>query len=382
MNGLTRWTSLLALALPLAVHADTLTIATDADLVNHFPGPDGLIGTNDDVVSAAASSVQGSEPNTVGSTGYNAFQFSSQADASMPTGTNAITFVRGTVTIDEDVAANGGGALVTGLEIASGTEPFPGHGAYTSRITEVNSGSYNPATGAFEIDADFAYTILGVTQPEPNVALSGQAFYREAADYGTPTGNSYMDSVAIPLAQAAGSDSVLFVEAEGALTNLGYPIRQALVALGGNGFLINPGLNDAWFYEPTAGQGFFVNVFPVGGTMFVSWFTYDTERPPQDVTAVLGEPGHRWLTAQGPFSGDTATLSVYLTEGGVFDSAQPPATTDPTPIGTITITWSDCDTAELEYAFLGLTGTIPIERVSKDNVVLCEAFLSEDPPVR
>jgi len=90
---------------------------------------------------------------------------------------------------------------------------------------------------------------------------------------------------------------------------------------------VNPGMSDAWFDPATDGQGFFIVVFPDAGLIFLSWFTYDTERPPQDVTAVLGEPGHRWLTAPGPYQGNAAALDVYLTAGGVFDSAEPMAQT-------------------------------------------------------
>ena len=71
----------------------------------------------------------------------------------------------------------------------------------------------------------------------------------------------------------------------------------------GNTFEINAGLNDAWLNSATSGQGFLITVFPERKEMFLAWFTYDTERPPEDVTALLGEPGHRWLTAQGPYDG-------------------------------------------------------------------------------
>ncbi|MCJ7815008.1 MAG: SGNH/GDSL hydrolase family protein, partial [Xanthomonadales bacterium] len=93
-------------------------------------------------------------------------------------------------------------------------------------------------------------------------------------------------------------------------------------------FQINAGLNDAWFNRATNGQGFLIAVFPNSKQMFVAWFTFDTQRPPEDVTAFLGEPGHRWLTAQGPYDGDTAKLTIFVTEGGVFDAAQPTASTD------------------------------------------------------
>jgi hypothetical protein len=138
---------------------------------------------------------------------------------------------------------------------------------------------------------------------------------------------------------------------------------------------INPGLTDSWYDPQTAGQGFFIIVWPEIETIFLSWFTYDTERPPQDVTAHLGEPGHRWLTAQGPYAGDTATLTVYETAGGVFDSPQP-APGPAAEIGTIALQWSGCNAGELSYDLPGhgLAGAIPIERIVLDNVALCETL--------
>ena len=147
------------------------------------------------------------------------------------------------------------------------------------------------------------------------------------------------------------------------------------ILAGDTPFPINAGLNDAWFNPLTNGQGFFVNVFPDIGQVFVGWFTYDTERPPEDVIAILGESGHRWLSAQGPFNGDTATMDVYLSSGGVFDSEEP-AVGPPENIGTMTITWTDCNSAEVTYDLpgLGLSGTIPIQRIVLDNIALCQAL--------
>lgn len=138
-------------------------------------------------------------------------------------------------------------------------------------------------------------------------------------------------------------------------------------------FRINAGLNDAWYNSATNGQGFLITVFPAAQQMFVAWFTFDTERPAENVEAILGEPGHRWLTAQGGYSGGTADLSIYLTQGGVFDSITPPATTAPDPYGSMTIEFADCTEALVSYeiASLGLSGEIPIERIVGDNVALC-----------
>jgi hypothetical protein len=137
---------------------------------------------------------------------------------------------------------------------------------------------------------------------------------------------------------------------------------------------INAGMNDTWRNIDTRGQGFFVTVFPDIQKMFVGWFTYDIERPPANVTAILGDPGHRWLTAFGPYSGDTATLDIELTQGGIFDSGDPAPTQGPD--GTMTVTFTSCNegTVTFNIPSVPVSGTIPITRVANDNVPVCEAL--------
>jgi hypothetical protein len=139
---------------------------------------------------------------------------------------------------------------------------------------------------------------------------------------------------------------------------------------------INTGLNDAWYDPGTNGQGFFINVFPDTNVMFLSWFTFDTERPPDTVPFELGDPGHRWLTAQGVYDRGVAELQVSVTEGGVFDAAQP-AASPPAPYGSMTVRFSDCNNGTIDYDLtsVGETGTIPITRVADENVAVCEEML-------
>ena len=140
-------------------------------------------------------------------------------------------------------------------------------------------------------------------------------------------------------------------------------------------FLINAAISDAWFFPDTSGQGFFIIVWEDSKLIFMSWFTYDTERPPEDVSALLGEPGHRWLTALGPYEGNTALLDVFSSSGMIFDSAEPPVSTEQLEGATIEIVWTDCKTGLVKYNIptLGLMGEIPIQRIVEDNVAACEA---------
>jgi hypothetical protein len=134
---------------------------------------------------------------------------------------------------------------------------------------------------------------------------------------------------------------------------------------------INAGLNDTWFNPETDGQGFFFIVFPEIKQMFMAWFTYDTERPPQDVTAILGEPGHRWLTAQGGYEENVALLDVSVTAGGVFDSAQPAPLTEQD--GEIMVEFNTCNSGVVTYDIPSINrqGVVPIERIVLDNVSRC-----------
>jgi len=139
-------------------------------------------------------------------------------------------------------------------------------------------------------------------------------------------------------------------------------------------FLINGGLNDAWTNPETPGQGFFITVFPDIAKIFLAWFTYDTERPPQDVTSLLGDPGHRWLTAFGSYADNQAVLDIEVTQGGVFDAPNPATTQDLN--GTIILEFSDCNAGAVSYDITSIDrqGVIPIERIALDNVLLCESL--------
>lgn len=150
------------------------------------------------------------------------------------------------------------------------------------------------------------------------------------------------------------------------------------------GFTINAGLNDAWFDPATAGQGFFVTVFPESNQLFLAHFTFDTERPAENVGAVVGAPGHRWITAIGAIEGNRVEMTATLTRGGLFDD--PATVQNETPYGSYVLTFEDCASATLAYEFpsagpgAGLSGEIALRRVVPDNIALCESLAGGDDP--
>lgn len=190
--------ALLALSTSVTGATEELVLISHPSALTHAPGADGLVGTADDFLSPAPLAPTGSGPNLTGSYSYNAFDFGAlPASPALPAGFDAVTFLAGTVLVDKTVAVSGGGPLVTGFTV-SGTEPFPGHGPYSATITTVHGGSYDPVTHAASLDIDFTASLLGGTASAVSFSLSGLAILIEAADFGTPTGITYVDSVLLP----------------------------------------------------------------------------------------------------------------------------------------------------------------------------------------
>lgn len=188
------------------------------------------------------------------------------------------------------------------------------------------------------------------------------------------------ESVNLPVDLAAGDyfvGVIINLDDENASNNAGGTESPIFVF---TDFIMNAGLNDAWFEPATDGQGFFITIFPDLGVASLAWFTYDTELPPLDATANLGDPGHRWITAAGVIQGDEAVLTIVLTSGGIFDDPAEVTRTDPPGSdGTLTLKFDNCRAGTIDYDITSIDakGTVPIQRVAKDNALLCDALLRE-----
>ncbi len=120
------------------------------------------------------------------------------------------------------------------------------------------------------------------------------------------------------------------------------------------------GLSGSWANAATDSQGVLMTVWPdlVGpgrGSLFGGWFTFD----------VSAAGGQRWYTVQGDVtdSDDSATMPIYRTEGGAFDTGQATSTA---AVGQAVMHFDDCTHGSLTYTFTdgsGRSGTIPLTRL-------------------
>ena len=143
---------------------------------------------------------------------------------------------------------------------------------------------------------------------------------------------------------------------------------NGVVRVAGSTFAINQGIAGAWYEPATAGQGLVIDVEPASRFLFVAWFTYDV--PAAGSAPKLGAPEHRWFTAQGNYTADTATLQVFQTSGGAFDV---PRTTTTAPVGTLQLRFDSCTAGRAQYTIpaAGLSGEIALQRAIPGTEVLC-----------
>jgi len=140
----------------------------------------------------------------------------------------------------------------------------------------------------------------------------------------------------------------------------------------GTDFTLNSGLNDAWYYPFTSGQGFSIAVYPDSQTVFVSWMSFDNKFPGGNAVSTVGDAGQRWLVAQGNYFGNRAELEIFSASGGLFDRTE--STPEIEYVGNMTLQFDDCTSGSIMYVLMPLWGgyMIPIQRVAPDSIMQCE----------
>ena len=110
-------------------------------------------------------------------------------------------------------------------------------------------------------------------------------------------------------------------------------------------------LSGAWFNAATPGQGFFFDIVPSMNLFFGGWYAW---------TGIPGQ--YDWVTVQGAYSGNAATVPIYRTTGGIFNN---PAPVNTVQVGTATFTFASCTQGQLAFAFTGgPSGNIALLRLT------------------
>ena len=137
---------------------------------------------------------------------------------------------------------------------------------------------------------------------------------------------------------------------------------------------LNPGMAGSWYDPEWPGEGWFLTVFDAINQAFLAHFSFGEG-------AAGGDPPHRWTTAQGPFSGNHAELTVTRSEGGAFNASTPAP--QQVAAGTVRLEFEDCMHGSIRYdPPVGASEPAaaptrqPIVRLADDSVRLCETLYS------
>lgn len=208
----------LGVVAPLIAADRVFTLATDPAIVNHWPGPDGFLGTDDDVVQNQLSQILQSSPNAMGSYGYLATSLAGFQDSWLPNNSDAATFLQGSITVDISASQTDEIPVFKSLEF-QGTELFPGHGAYTVRLTRPHDGVYTRQglEYGFSIFYDFEGVFAGGLARSTNAQATGSAYLIESLDFAADLENpnnldplkSWINQVALPLARRRQPNAIL-----------------------------------------------------------------------------------------------------------------------------------------------------------------------------
>ena len=174
-----------------------------------------------------------------------------------------------------------------------------------------------------------------------------------SVNLGSLLAGTYVVTWNIYLSQSSGSPTLQ------SSTSATLVVRPGVIAW----VAISPGFTGNWFDPSQSGHGFSIEVLP-DNMMLAEWFVF----------APYG--GQAWIVATGPITGNTAVLQGYypVGPGGLFPPNFNPSQLQNQPWGTITFTFTDCNSGKVSWlpTVAGYTGgSIPITRLTIPAGLIC-----------
>ena len=103
---------------------------------------------------------------------------------------------------------------------------------------------------------------------------------------------------------------------------------------------ITAGFSGAWYGPGQSGHGILLEVQDgTPNSLLAYWFSFNPDGTQQ-----------AWFGGAGPINGDTAVVTAFQTTGGRWIPNFDPTTIVNNPWGTLTFTFSDCNTGRVDFA--------------------------------
>ncbi len=133
----------------------------------------------------------------------------------------------------------------------------------------------------------------------------------------------------------------------------GGEVRGQITAAG------NGSHSGSWFSPSRDGEGFNLELVDAEDpTLVLYWYTYAPD----------GSGDQVWLTGTGPLHLNQGSVQAFLTSGATFGDAFDPDDVERTEWGTVSVTFTSCDTAFVEFESLSQdfgSGSFTVERLTQ-----------------
>lgn len=173
----------------------------------------------------------------------------------------------------------------------------------------------------------------------------------------TPDGRINLIDLA-PVDLPEGASLTVFAVGDGSNQPLGF------VALPLGTLPTKPPVDDRygghWYNPEVPGQGFGLHPVPSQNRLFATWYTFDQGIPVWYALDTCATPGTVECDTVG-FDGETAVFSVAWVSGGSFNE---PGGTSIEAVGSLTLEFIDCRTADASFDLNGETGSFQLHNLT------------------
>lgn len=130
-------------------------------------------------------------------------------------------------------------------------------------------------------------------------------------------------------------------------------LSLALTSSAANAATISSGYSGMWYDPARSGEGLQLEILTPEFAL-VEWYTYDSQGK------------QRWIQGVGNIVGDSIQFAqAYTTQGGKFGPAFNKDDVKTTVVGSLSLTFGDCNTGTFKYTAFGQSQTLPIQRLTQ-----------------
>lgn len=275
---------------------------------------------------------------------------------------SAAAAISGTVELDGNksytLAAVGNGALQPlSLQQFEDRTSAPAAGSYALRIAHTAPFAATAESTSVSIRTDGGAVVAGLS----SVPYGASSDYLDLptgtldVKVATPDGNTNLIDLA-PLDLPAGAIATAYAVGDGINQPLGIvAVPVGDVPLEAN---VDQSIDGIWFNPALDGQGWSFHALASENRLVGAWYTYATDGSGKHLWYTLDScrsaPGASSCAIPGGFDNREVQLSIYESEGGLFNQPAPVVTRD---VGVMTLRFLSCSEAEMRFQIGSFTSS-------------------------